>query len=250
MDNTIYVALSRMTGLERQLDVTANNLANANTDGFKAERVLFESYLHDDDGQASGDGTNFVLDRGSYMDDRQGTLSRTGNPLDIALNGPGWLAYETADGQTAYGRDGRMVMDPQGRLMTLAGAQVLDEGGTPIVLPPDAAATVEIGPDGTISTAEGGVLGRIGVFELRDLQRMERAGNGMLLPPPGQAADAVAAEGTSVVQGSIEGSNVQAVTEVTRLMAIQKAYQRSVNLLNAEDELKKNLLGRIGKPSV
>lgn len=249
MDNTVYVALSQMTALERQIDVTANNLANANSHGFKAERVLFESYLHNDgDGDAAG-GTNFVIDRGSYVDQTQGALTLTGNPLDVALNGDGWFGYRTEDGGTAYGRDGRFVTDDQGRLMTLAGAQVLDIGGAPVALPPDVAGDVQISGDGTISTLAGGVLGRLGVFELRDLQSYERIGEGMLMPPPGQAADAVPDTTTGFVQGSIESSNVNAVAEVTRLMQIQQAYQRAINLVNSEDDLKKNLLSRIGRPA-
>lgn len=249
MDNTTYVALSQLTALERQLDVTANNLANANSNGFRAERVLFESYLHaDGDSEAGGEGTNFVLDKGSYVDQTQGALVITGNPLDVALNGEGWFGYQTGDGRTAYGRDGRFVLDDQGRLMTLSGAQVLDAGGAPVALPPDVANALNIAEDGTLSTVDGGVIGRLGVFELRDLQSYERMGGGMLTPPPGQAADVLPDTATTFVQGSVESSNVNAVAEVTRLMQIQQAYQRAVNLMNSDDELTKNLLGRLGRP--
>ena len=249
MDNTTYVALSQLTALERQLDVTANNLANANSNGFRAERVLFESYLHPDGGTDSSQGTNFVLDKGSYVDQTQGALVLTDNPLDVALNGEGWFGYQTADGSTAYGRDGRFLLDDQGRLMTLAGAQVLDAGGAPIALPPDVAAALDIAEDGTMSTVDGGVIGRLGVFELRDLQSYERIGGGMLVPPQGQAADVVPDTTTRFVQGSVEASNVNAVAEVTRLMQMQQAYQRAVNLVNSDDELTKNLLGRLGRPA-
>lgn len=248
MDNTTYVALSQLTALERQLDVTANNLANANSAGFRAERVLFESYLHQDDAGDFGQGTNFVLDRGSYVDKTQGALTLTGNPLDVALNGDGWFGYRTGDGRTAYGRDGRFVLDEQGRLMTLSGAQVLDAGGTPVTLPPDVANALTIAEDGTMSTVDGGVIGKLGVFELRDLQSYERMGGGLFTPPAGQGADAVPDETTRFVQGSVESSNVNAVAEVTRLMQIQQAYQRSVNLMNSEDDLTKTMLGRIGRP--
>ncbi|MGR3452383.1 flagellar basal-body rod protein FlgF [Pseudooceanicola sp.] len=248
MDNTTYVALSQLTALERQLDVTANNLANANSAGFRAERVLFESYLHQGDAGDFEQGTNFVLDRGSYVDRTQGALTLTGNPLDVALNGDGWFGYQTGDGRTAYGRDGRFVLDDQGRLMTLSGAQVLDAGGAPVALPPDVASALTIAEDGTMSTIDGGVIGKLGVFELRDLQSYERMGGGLFTPPAGQAADAVPDQATSFVQGSVESSNVNAVAEVTRLMQIQKAYQRSVNLMNSEDDLTKTMLGRIGRP--
>ncbi len=152
MDNSTYVALSQMTALERQLDVTANNLANANSNGFKSERVLFESYLHQNERDDLGEGTNFVLDSGSYVDARQGALTRTDNPLDVAISGKGWFAYQSDTGQTAYGRDGNFVLDDQGRMMTLSGAQVLDAGGAPITLPPDVAGSLSIASDGTMSS--------------------------------------------------------------------------------------------------
>ncbi|WP_375689963.1 flagellar basal-body rod protein FlgF [Pseudooceanicola sp. LIPI14-2-Ac024] len=248
MDNTVYVALSQLTALERQLDVTANNLANANSNGFKAERVLFESYLYADGGAEVGDGTNFVLDRGSYVDETQGALAHTGNPLDLALTGNGWFSYETEDGRRAFGRDGRFVLNDQGDLVTLSGAHVLDAGGAPINLPPDVASAMTITQEGFISGQDGGQLAQIGVFELRDLQRYERIGNGLLAPPPGEQADAIPDDQTNILQGSVEMSNVNAVAEVTRLMQIQQAYQRAVNMMNTEDDLKKDLLSRVGKP--
>ena len=132
MDNSTYVALSQLTALERQLDVTANNIANANSTGFKAERVLFESYLNPDSTDVTGEGTSYLIDRGSYLDDRSGVVLQTGNPLDMALSGAGWFAYELEDGQQAFGRDGNFVLDPQGRVVTTSGAQVLDAGGAPL----------------------------------------------------------------------------------------------------------------------
>jgi len=248
MDNTTYVALSQLTALERQIDVTANNLANANSNGFRAERVLFESYMHADGDPEGGEGTNFVLDKGSYVDQTQGALTLTGNPLDVALNGDGWFGYMTETGRVAYGRDGRFLLDDQGRLTTLNGAQVLDAGGQGIVLPPDIAADITIATDGTMSTQQGGVVGQLGIFQIRDLQSYERMGGGMLIPPEGQAADVVPDTTSTLVQGSIEASNVNAVAEVTRLMQIQQAYQRAINMMNSEDELTRNLLGRIGQP--
>ncbi|MGR3571033.1 flagellar hook basal-body protein [Brevirhabdus sp.] len=250
MDNSTYVALSHLTALERQMDVTANNIANANSAGFKSEKVLFESYLHDSSGTSDRMQTNFVLDRGSFVDQTQGGMLDTGNPLDMALNGTGWFSYQTDAGQTAYGRDGQFVLDAQGRLMTLSGAQLLDQGGAPISLPADLAAVVTIAEDGTISAPGAGVLARVGVVDIDNIDAFRRIGNGLLIPPRDGAAQTVAAQDTRVLQGRIEASNVQAVTEVSRLMAIQQAYQRTVNLLTTDDDRTKNMLGRIGRPAV
>ncbi|WP_353475734.1 flagellar hook basal-body protein (plasmid) [Salipiger sp. H15] len=245
MDNSIYVALSQLTALERQLDVTSNNIANANSSGYKAERVLFETYLQTDDAALSGDGTNYVLDRGSYVDNSSGAIMPTGNALDLALSGDGWFAYQTAGGQTAFGRDGGFILDTEGRVITATGAQLLDAGGAPLVLPPAQAATVSISNDGVISDAEGAVLGQVGIFTLPDRQSLGRSGGGMFVPQEGNARLIPDETGSQIIQGAVEMSNVQAVTEVTRLISIQQAYQQSLNLVQSDDDLKKEMLSRI-----
>lgn len=248
MDNSTYVSLSLATALQRDLDITANNIANANTTGFKTERLLFESFLNPADSGAD-EGTSFVIDRGSYVDDAQGGVTRTDNPLDAALLGKGWFAYELTSGQTAYGRDGRFSLDPQGNLVTVDGHRVLDSGGAPIALPADASGAITIAPDGTIGSTSTGPVAQIGMFDLPDLQSYLRLGNGMFAPPAGAPAGQrpVPAAGTELVQGSIENSNVQPVVEVTRLMTIQQAYDRSVKLMSTEDELQRDMLRRLGQ---
>ena len=249
MDNSTYISLSLATALRREMDVSANNMANANTTGFKAERVVFSSYLHSDPAAATGDA-NFLIDRGSYVDPRQGAISQTGNLLDVALQGDGWLGYETPQGQRAYGRDGSLAIDAQGNLVTLTGARVLDIGVNPIALPPDAGADLSISRSGVISSLSNGVIGQIGVFGLPDLQVYERIGNGMFVPPDVEGIrPPVPDTVTQVIQGAIEGSNIQPVVEMTRMMSIQKAYERAVQLMNSEDELRRDMLRRIGSPS-
>lgn len=247
MDNSNYVALSLAQAMRRELDVTANNIANANTAGFKGEHLMFESYLHDGSGTSEREGVSYVIDGGSYLNTQQGPLTQTGNPLDVALMGDGWFSYETGEGQTTYGRDGRFTLDTQGYLVTLNGARVLDEGGSAIAVP-QGASELSITRDGTLSAANTGVIGRLVVFDLPDLQSMERMGGGMFIRPEGAPAPArIAALQTEVVQGSIEGSNVQPVTEMTRMMEIQRAYDRAVNLMSGEDDLRRDTLRRLSQ---
>ncbi|MCZ4262454.1 flagellar basal-body rod protein FlgF [Limimaricola sp. G21655-S1] len=246
MDNSTYVSLSLATAMRNALDVTANNIANANTAGFKGERVVFDSYMLRETGTEETRETDFLIDQGSYMDPNQGAMSQTGNPLDLALQGDGWFAYET-DGRTAYGRDGRFALDPNGALVTLSGAKVLDPGGAPIALPPDLGGDVTISQDGTISSLANGVIGRVGLFDLPDLQAYERIGAGMFVPPEAGDTARPATDATRVVQGAVEASNVQPVVEMTRLMAIQQAYERALKLVNSEDDLMRDMLRRIGK---
>lgn len=247
MDNSTYISLSLATALRRQLDVTANNMANASTAGFKGERVVFSSYLHRDDSAATGD-TSFLLDRGSYLDQQQGAITMTGNALDVALKGEGWFGYETPQGQRGYGRDGHFAVDPQGNLVTTSGARVLDVGGNPIAVPPDALNDLSIARNGTISSLGNGVIAQIGVFTVPDIQVYERIGNGMFVQPDLDGIRPALPDAlTEVVQGAIEGSNVQPVVEMTRMMSIQKAYERAVQLMNGEDELRRDMLRRVGR---
>ena len=242
MEAGAYISLSLATAMQRDLDVTANNIANANTAGFKGERIAFDAYLESAPG---GEETEFVLDVASYVDTRQGALTQTGNPFDVALNGPGWLSYRTPEGQVGYGRDGRLMLSPDGNLVTLSGAQLLDSGGAPITLPPDLS-EVRISSDGTISSVDG-PLAQIGLFDLPSIQTFKREGDGFFVPPEGGGGDARPAEGTEVIQGAIESSNVQPVAEVTRLMEVQRAYERANNLIDNEDKLLRDMLRRLGR---
>jgi len=249
LDNSTYVSLSLATALRRQLDVTANNIANVSTAGFKGERVVFSSFLHRDPTAATGD-TNFLIDRGSYLDQQQGAVTLTGNPLDVALKGEGWFGYQTPQGQRTYGRDGHFAVDAQGGLVTMSGARVLDIGGNPIALPPDALNDLSISREGVISSLATGVISQIGVFRVPDIQSYERIGNGMFVAPDLEGITAPVPDATTeLVQGALEGSNVQPVVEMTRMMSIQKAYERAVQLMNGEDELRRDMLRRVGRPS-
>ena len=242
MDSTTHVAVSLATAMRRSLDVTANNIANAGTAGFRAERVALEKF-------STGDGgSDYVLDAGSYVDVRQGAVTTTGNPLDVALTGPGWLAFETADGRIGYGRDGNLALDADGNLVSTSGELLLDPGGAPIALPPDAGA-IEIAPDGTITSDDGAALARIGVFDLGAPDALERIGGGLLSAPPGAADGALPAEGTTILQGAVEGSNVEPVLEMVGLLEIQRAYERATQVIRTHDELARDAIRRVGRTS-
>lgn len=243
MTETTHISMSLATSLQRQLDITANNIANASTAGYKGEHVVFESLLQDKS-TSSDDQAAFVSDTGSYIDTRPGALSQTGNPLDVALHGEGWFSYQTPKGEQAFGRDGSFTIDTQGNLTLLSGAKVLDAGGAPIQLPTEGLGEINISEDGTISGSETGPLGRIGVFEIPEIQSYKRLGAGMLVAPEG-AAKPGPAEGTAVRQGSLELSNVNPVREMTRLIDVQRAYERTNSLMGNADDLRRDSLKRI-----
>lgn len=244
MSNSTFVSLSLNSVLARELDMTANNIANANTAGFKGERLTFDTYL-----MGKGDNqTEFVVSKESFLDEAQGAVTHTGNTLDVALQGEGWFSYRTQEGQIAYGRDGRFSVDTQGNLVTLNGDHVLDDGGGDITFPPDTANIATISKDGTISAEGNGTIAKIGVFTLPDLQSFERIGAGRFVVPENGEAEAIVDASTKVLQGAIEGSNVQPVLEMTRLISMQRAYERSTKLMDGEDELRRKTLQKIGQP--
>lgn len=242
MDSTTHVAVSLATAMRRSLDVAANNIANAGTTGFRAERVALERY------SGESGGSDYVFDAGSYVDIGQGAMTTTGNPLDIALTGPGWLAFETSDGRVGYGRDGNLALDADGNLVNASGERMLDADGVPIALPPDSGA-IEIATDGTITSGEGGQLAKVGVFDLEAPDALERIAGGLLSAPAGGVDGARPAEGTTILQGAVEGSNVEPVLEMVGLMEIQRAYERATQVIRTHDELARDAIRRAGRTS-
>lgn len=247
MENALYVALSQQMALRRMLDVTANNVANMNTTAFRAERPVFDDFVEK---AGRGDATAFVVDRATYTDQREGTVAMTGNPLDVAIRGDAWLRVETPDG-ARYTRDGRLHRDPDGRLVTVDGHTVTDAGGGEIVLPEDAA-EITIGPGGQVSyKVTGGTgavetiqLGQIGLFRLPNPQGLPREASG-LVRFAGEPAEAT---GATLVQGALEGSNVQPVVEMVRLIDLTRAYGQANRMIEAEHDRQRNAITKLGGP--
>jgi flagellar basal-body rod protein FlgF len=236
MDTPSSVALSGQLVREQQMDVLANNIANLSTVGFKGQSMVFAEYLSN----ADGTRTSYVKDAGTVRDWSRGPLTRTGNSLDVALQGAGFLEVETAAG-TRYTRDGRLKLDPQGQIVTLDGDPVLGEGDRPIIVPPGSGG-LSISPDGSITNA-GGSVGKLTVVNFDQLQALEPETDGLFATdePPTPAAD------TKVMQGMVEESNVQPVLEMTRLMAASRAVARAKTFQDNEADRHKTAIDRLAK---
>jgi flagellar basal-body rod protein FlgF len=235
METTAYIALSRQVALHRRMDIIANNVANMTATGFKAEALMFEPVWSD---AGRGRQLAFVQDVGVARDLRAGSMTSTGNALDLAIDGPGYFAIETAQG-TRYGRGGQFRLSELGELVTSAGDAVLDDGGASLTLPLDAG-PIAIAADGTVSTAQG-VAGRIGVVDFAHEQRLRKVGGGLYQTdePP------LPAEQARVAQGMLEGSNVQPIVEMTEMMATVRAYQGTQRLLETHHELQRRAIERM-----
>lgn len=241
MDNSLLLGLQTQRVLQRRMDVTANNLANVATAGFKADGLVMEEA---DNTAAHADADpreiRFVRDVTLMRDMRQGPIAMTGNPLDVAIEGDGFFMVEGPNGPL-FTRDGAFTLTGDGRLVTGDGRAVLNSGGAPIVFDPQGESPT-IGRDGAIRVA-GVEAGRIGVASFAAPGALSKVGDN-LWDAQGQAQGAF--EGV-VLQGALEGSNVRPVVELTRLIEISRAYQSAARIVSGADELRKSAIERLGR---
>jgi flagellar basal-body rod protein FlgF len=217
MQSGPYVSLSAQLTLEKRLDSLALNVANMNTVGYRASGVSFHTYV-----SRSGDEPVAYASSGrDYVTRTEGPLIATGNPLDIAIQGEGWFAIQTPGG-TVYTRDGRMRMRQTGELESLAGHPILDAGATPIILDPTAGQPV-ISGDGMI-TQNGRQVGAIGLFQIDASAKFERYENSGVIPDK-PATPVLDFDTNGIVQGHIEGSNVNPILEMAKLITISRAFE-------------------------
>ncbi|MGE3304134.1 MAG: flagellar basal-body rod protein FlgF [Hyphomonadaceae bacterium] len=241
MDNALMIGLQAQRVLQRRMEAVANNLANMATSGFKADAIIFES-ISDPAAHADAEPRDirFVHEAGVMRDMSQGGVSRTGAPLDLAIEGEGFFAVQGPSG-TLYTRDGDFTLAADGTLTTKDGKPVLGDGGAPLVLDLQGQEPV-IGQDGAIRVGDS-EAGRVGVYKFADPQNLEKVGDN-LYDAKGRAAQA--GEGR-VVQGALESSNVRPVVELTRLIEISRAYESAARMVKGDDDLRKSAIERLGK---
>ena len=227
MDNAIYAALTRQSGLMREMRTIANNIANANTTGFRREGVIFSEYMVPLDRR--GETLSMANGRGRMVNLEPAGLTQTNGSYDLAIDGEGFLMVQTPQGNRLT-RAGAFMPNSEGELVNPDGFQLLDEGQAPIVIPAGARA-VGIGTDGTIS-ADGTPVGRVGVFESPDPSRLQHE-SGTLFDPGG-AVETL--EEPVLRQGFLEDSNVDPVLELSRMVEVQRAYELGQSFLDQEDQ--------------
>jgi flagellar basal-body rod protein FlgF len=244
MQNATYIALSSQMALQRHMDVVSNNLANLATPAFKGEAMVFSQYLVKPAGTSP---LAFVQDIGTVRDLRQGPLSRTGNPLDLALEGKGYFAVQSPLG-VRYSRNGHFQLDADGQIVTNDGFAVLGDSGQPLIVPPTTK-TITVAPDGTISLSSDGttavsLVGKLQVVDFAAPQAVAPAANGLWVTD--QTPQPAAAK---VQQGMIEESNVQPVVELTRMLSVARASQSIKSFLDEESQRRSTAIDKLGKVS-
>jgi flagellar basal-body rod protein FlgF len=249
MDNSLLIALSRQVALGRELDVVANNIANINTTGFKADGSIFEEYLSPTARTAAtfNNKVSFVRDRGTWHDMSQGATQHTGNPLDVAIDGKGFLVVQTPNGER-YTRNGSFQIGPTGTLMTAEGFPVVGESG-PITLQNNDR-EISINAAGTISVRAGtsnidSVRGKLKIVSFDDAQTMQltKDGSSTFAVPNGVTPNADTS--SRVVQGALEKSNVRGVVEITRMIEITRSYAQVAAMLQQQSDMRTSSIDKL-----
>ena len=241
MQNATSVALSRLVAQQRAMDVTANNLANADTPGFKTGRTLFADWLSTQTGVdpvPGGRTVAFTQDRANYRDQAAGSLNHTANPLDLAITGPGFFTVQTKGGPMLT-RAGRFSLQADGTVADESGNALLDTTGKPMrVAAADTA--LQVAGDGTLSS-ENGQLGKIGVVQPADLNRMETQGNRLLTA----GTPTTPVTQPKLVGGALEESNVQPIAETTRMMNDLREFQFVTQFVEAEGQREQTAIDKL-----
>lgn len=241
METPTYIALSRQMALRAQMDVVANNIANANTQGFKAEMMLMSEV---DLPAEKGTKLAYVQDFATARDFSPGTLRPTGNDLDLAIQGNGFFAVQTPDG-VRYTRVGRFQLNEDGVLVTSHGYPVLSGGSAVTVNPDDG--PVNVAEDGTVSTdraREGQFLQVVGKLDVVDFKN-----RAALKPVPDNLFDAGTQPTTEatgkVAQGMLEDSNVNPIVEMTNMIEVTRNYQTVQRFLDGEHDRQRRAINSI-----
>ena len=251
MENASLVGLSRQVALQRELDVVANNIANINTTGFKADNVVFHEFLMPgaQANQFAGNDrrVSFVQDRATWLDLSQGPVEHTGNPLDVAISGNAFLTVQTPRGER-YTRNGALQVNAQGQLVTSEGLQVIGQNG-PIVFQPNDR-DISIGIDGLISVREGqnttdSQRGKLKLASFDQPQRLQKDGTSTYMAPAGVTAQA--APNARVTQGVVEKSNVKSVMEMTRMIEVTRAYTQIASMLQSQSDTRKSAIDKLAE---
>ncbi|SIQ21559.1 MULTISPECIES: flagellar basal-body rod protein FlgF [unclassified Bosea (in: a-proteobacteria)] len=242
MENALLVGLSRQVALSRELEVIANNMANVGTNGFKARSARFNEFVMPkakaEAFKPADRALSYVIDKGTPLDLSQGTIEFTGNPLDVALKDDNFLVVQTPAGER-YTRAGSLTVNRQGQLVTQLGQPVMGQGG-PINFGPSEY-DLRIAADGTV-TSDQGTRGRLRQVRFADPTTLVSEGNNLV---SSTAAPQPPLPGSKFETGALERSNVKAVSELTRLMEVQRAYQDVASMITRNDDLRSKAISRL-----
>jgi flagellar basal-body rod protein FlgG len=253
MNLALWTAKTGLDAQNTQMAVIANNLANSNTTGFKADRAAFQDLLYQNvqqvgaqstqntqysTGLSLGTGVRIAQTEKNYS---QGSALQTGGTLDLAVTGDGFFQITMPDGSLAYTRDGSFSLDSSGNVVTASGYPL-----SPAITIPITAQSVTIGNDGTVSVTTAGsskatTLGQIQLANFINDEGLQPTGNNLLIESASSGAPQVGTAGTNglgtITQGSLETSNVNTVTELVNMIECQRAYEMNSKAISTTDQM-------------
>ncbi len=242
MDNSLLVSLSQQLASYRSMEVIANNIANVSTPGFRREAPSFQEYVTQMPGAEGQDGpqtVSFVQDNGIVRDMSEGPQQPTGATYDFALHGKGFFVVQTAGGER-YTRGGHFTLDAGGQIVDDGGNPLLGDGG-PISITTDDG-DVHVGADGTLS-GKNGQIAKLRVASFADEKSLAKDGANMFsaTDQPQTATD------FRISQGALEGSNVQPVVEISRMIEVMRAYQATATMTQSQEDLMRQAIDKLGQ---
>jgi len=235
MDRLLYIAMTGASQTSKAQAVNSNNLANASTNGFRADLDAFRTLPLNGPGHAS---RAYAVDEGQGVDFNQGTLNATGNPLDIAIKGSGWIAVQAPDGSEAYTRAGNLQINDVGQLLTGAGNPVLGGDGAPVALPPFE--KLDIGDDGTVSIRaqgqEASTIANVNRIKLvnPDPGQMYKGRDGLMRVE--QGVQVVPDANVQLANGVLESSNVNPVESLVNMITLARQFEMHVKVMSTAQE--------------
>lgn len=238
MDNAGYVALSRQSGLIREMQAVAHNLANMSTTGYRKEGVIFSEYVKNLEGREPS--LSMATANTRNIDLSQGALTQTGGTFDFAIQGDGYFLIETPQGERLT-RAGSFTPNAEGELVTPDGYRLLDGGGAPVFVPSDAK-QLSLSTDGTLS-ADGRPLTQIGLWQPSDPLDLVHEAGVLFKAEKGT----VPQEQSTILQGFVEDSNVDPITEIARMIEVQRAYEMGQTFLDREDQRIRGVIQTLGR---
>ncbi|MEQ8806872.1 MAG: flagellar basal-body rod protein FlgF [Rhodospirillales bacterium] len=238
METTAVIAASRQGALKRQLEVVANNLANMSTNGYKSSQMMFVEHVVKSKGgeRLISPNLTYTRDLATRLDVTDGAIETTGNQLDMAIRNDGFFVVRDPQGTEHYTRNGQFRLDTGGQIVNQQGYPLLSTGGQPMTLGPNDA-EVNIGRDGTIST-ENGQLGKIKVVRFDNTQDLVQTSGALFtsITPPIDVAS------PDVIQGALEGSNVEPILEMAKMIELHRSYESAKSFIEREDERQKEMI--------
>ncbi|MFD1695848.1 flagellar basal-body rod protein FlgF [Roseibium aestuarii] len=241
MESALYVALSAQVALSNRLETVSRNVANMNTAGYRADEIKFSELVS----KAAQDPVSFASAGTEYISRQGGAIEQTDNPLDLAIDGEAWFALRTPQG-VVYTRDGRLRMDAEGTLRSVNGHPILDAGGLPIQLDPEAGPPL-VSQSGEVRQGEDQVAA-IGVFEIDPATKLVRQENSGVVPDL-PATPVQEFTRTAIRQGYVEGANVNPIREMTKLIMITRAFEGVTKMIDASGEAQQTAIRELGANS-